>query len=152
LWVNVEGKVGFHLSVLFGYKVVDGKTVIDEMAAEQVKTVFREYLQGASLSETAQKAKIFVSHGSIVNMLRNGHYLGDKYYPAIIDQNTFLKVQEERSRRAIKLGRVYEPNEEIPRVIPTQFYIKESPQHCDDPFQQAEQTYHLIKIGVKENG
>jgi len=140
------------LSVLFGYEVVDGKTVIDEMTAEQVITVFREYLQGASLSETAHKAKICVSHGSIVNMLRNGHYLGDKYYPAIIDQNTFLKVQEERSRRAIKLGRVYEPNEEIPRVIPTQFYVKGSPLYCDDPFQQAEQTYHLIKIGVKESG
>ena len=140
------------MSVLFGYKVVDGKTVIDEMVAEQVKTVFREYLQGASLSEAALKARIAVSHGSIVNMLRNGHYLGDDYYPALIDQNTFSSVQDERSRRAIKLGRVYEPNEEIPRVIPTQFYIKESPQHCVDPFQQAEQTYHLIKIGVKENG
>ena len=152
MWVNVEGKVGFHLSVLFGYKVVDGKTVIDETADEQLKTIFREYLLGASLSEAAQKARIVVSHGSIVNMLRNGHYLGDEYYPAIIDQNTFSRVQDERSRRAMKLGRVYEPNEEIPRVIPNQFYIRESSQHCDDPFQQAEQTYHSIKIGVKENG
>ena len=37
--------------------------------------------------------------------METAHYLGDDFYPAIIDKATYQKAQEERIRRATKLGR-----------------------------------------------
>ena len=44
-------------------------------------------------------------------MLRNKKYLGDDYYPAIIDKETFDKAEEIRMSRAKALGRVCELEE-----------------------------------------
>lgn len=45
-------------------------------------------------------------------MLRNKRYLGDDYYPSIIDKSVFDKAEIERNKRAKKLGRIFEPKEE----------------------------------------
>ena len=47
-------------------------------------------------------------HGSAGRMLRNKKYLGDDYYPAIIDKEIFDKAEEIRMSRAKALGRVWE--------------------------------------------
>jgi len=84
--------------------------------------LFDSYLSGDSLSTAAKKAGITAFHAGIGRMLRNTRYLGDDYYPAIIDPNMFTAAKAERIRRAEKLGRIYEPNEETMVVYPTAFH------------------------------
>ena len=81
-------------------------------------------------------------------ILRNSRYLGDEYYPALIDTEVFEAAKLERIRRAEGLGRVYEPKAKNEVVSPTVFRIKEVTEQFDDPFQQAEYVYSLIENEV----
>jgi hypothetical protein len=136
----------------FGYRIENGKAVIDDEAAEQVKTLFQSYLSGDSLTTAAQKAGIKSFHAGIGKMLRNAHYLGDEYYPAVIDPGTFAAAEAERIKRATRLGRIRKPKEKIEVVFPTVFLLNEGRQQFDDPFQQAEYAYSLIESEVQEDG
>ena len=135
----------------FGYRIVNGEAVIDEPAAEQLKNLFLAYLAGDSLTTAAQKAGIRISHAVVGKMLRNTHYLGDNYYPAIIDPDIFESAEAERIRRAEKLGRIFEPKEIIEVVYPIAFHIKKGKEQFDDPFQQAEYAYSLIEREVQND-
>lgn len=132
----------------FGYRIRNGIAVIDKLAAEQLTTLFQSYLAGDSLATAAQKAGILTSHAAIGKMLRNTRYLGDDYYPAIIDSITFEATETERIRRAEKLGRVFESKEKNVVLYPTTFRIKDGVERFDDPFQQAEYAYSLIESEV----
>jgi len=136
----------------FGYRIENGKAAIDIEAAEQIKTLFDSYLSGDSLATAAKKAGITAFHAGIGRMLRNTRYLGDDYYPAIIDLDTFTAAETERIRRAEKLGRIYEPKEETTVVYPTAFHVIEGREEFDDPFAQAEYDYSLIETEVNKNG
>ena len=70
----------------------------------------------------------------------------------IIDNETFAAAEEERTRRAEKLGRIRKPKEKSEIVFPTEFYINEVVQQFDDPFQQAEYVYSLIEMEVQKDG
>lgn len=133
----------------YGYRIENGKAVKDELAAEQIKALFQAYLSGDSLATAAQKAGILTSHAGIGKMLRNAHYLGDEYYPMIIDPDTFSAAEAERIKRATKLGRIREPKEKNETLFPTAFRIIEGTQQFDDPFQQAEYAYSLIESEVQ---
>lgn len=136
----------------FGYRIENGKAVIDNEAAEQIRALYRSYLSGDSLRTAAHKAGIESFHAGIGKMLRNAHYLGDEYYPAIIDPDTFAAADAERIKRATKLGRIWEPKEKNEVVFPTVFRVNEGTQQFDDPFQQAEYAYSLIETEVHEDG
>lgn len=136
----------------FGYRIKNGKAVIDIEAAEQIKTLFEFYLSGDSLTTAAKKVGIKAFHAGIGRMLRNMRYLGDDYYPTIIDSDTFTAAEAERIRRAEKLGRIYEPKEETTVVCPTAFHVVEGREEFDDPFAQAEYAYSLIETEVSKNG
>jgi hypothetical protein len=66
-----------------GYRIENGKAVIDNKAAEQIKTLYQSYLSGNSLATAAKKAGIKSFHASIGRMLRNARYLGNEYYLSI---------------------------------------------------------------------
>lgn len=136
----------------FGYRIINGKAVIDEQAAVQIKTLFQSYLTGDSLATAAKKADINAFHAGISRMLQNKRYLGDEYYPALIDSDTFAAAEAERIRRAEKLGRVREPKVKKEVVYPTSFRISEGTEQFDDPFQQAEYVYSLIETEVNIDG
>ena len=96
----------------------------------------------------ANKVGIDAFHAGIGKILKNRHYLGDDYYPAIIDPDTFAAVQEERFKRASALGRIREPKEDKAAIYPTTFHIIEGTQVYDDPFAQAAYAYSLIESEV----
>ena len=129
----------------FGYRIENGKAIIDEQAAKQIKTLFQSYLTGDSLASAAKKAHIKAFHAGIGRMLRNKYYLGDEYYPAIIDSETFDAAEAERIRRAEKLGRFREPEVKKEVVYPSTFRTISGIERFDDPFQQAEYAYSLIE-------
>jgi hypothetical protein len=129
----------------YGYRIENGKAVVDEQAAKQIKTLFQSYLTGYSLAMAAKKAGITAFHAGIGRMLRNARYLGDEFYPAIIDKDTFNTAEAERIMRAEKLGRIREPEVKKDVVYPSTFRISNGTERFDDPFQQAEYAYSLIE-------
>lgn len=129
----------------YGYRIENGKAVIDEKAAEQVRRMYCFYLDGAGLCDAAKKAGISVLHGGAARMLCNQRYLGDAYYPALIDAETFEKAKQERSRRAEALGRVRKPKKRETVNVPLSFCMKPSEKELDDPYRQAEYLYSLIE-------
>ena len=76
----------------FGYKIVGGKAVIDETSAGQIRKLYENYLSGLSLENAAKKAGINTYHGTVKNILSNRHYLGDAFYPAIIDEENLQRL------------------------------------------------------------
>ena len=58
-----------------GYRIENGKAVIDNKAAEQIKTSLSILSIGHPLATAAKKAGIKSFHASIGRMLRNARYL-----------------------------------------------------------------------------
>lgn len=136
----------------YGYRIEDGKAVVDEIQAEQVRTFFKEYISGKALKVAAETVGLKIFHGSAGRMLRNTHYLGDDYYPAIIDQELFDKAEEERQSRANHLGRVRELKVNETPSAPLHFTMGKQIQQFENPFRQAEYVYSLIESEVEMNG
>lgn len=132
----------------FGYRIEDGKAVVDDIAAEQVKELFSGYLAGLSLKNAAKKAGIDCYHTTAGKMLQNPQYLGDEFYPPIIDEETFEKAKVEKQKRAEKLGRIWEPKDVPEKDYPVKFKAKPMVQKYEDPYKQAEYAYSLIESEV----
>ena len=107
--------------------------------------MYRGYLSGLALMPAAKQAVIETWHCSVIRLLQNRHYLGDVYYPAIIDRETFDKAEQELKKRAEKLGRVCEQKEEDKVTYPVDFSTKLMEKQYEDPFMQAEYAYSLIE-------
>ena len=135
----------------YGYRIEDGKAVVDEVQAEQVRTFFKEYISGKALMVAAEMVGLKLFHGSAGRMLRNTHYLGDEYYPAIIDRELFDKAEEERQSRASQLGRVRELKVKETPSAPLRFTMGKQKKVFYDPFEQAEYAYSLIESEVEMN-
>jgi len=133
----------------YGYRIENGKAIVDDEKAEQIKLLFEAYLSGDSLATAAKKAGIKAFHAGIGNILKNKRYVGDDFYPAIIDKDSFEATEIERLNRAKKLGRIWEKKELIGSPAPTSFSIADGNEQFDDPFKQAEYVYNLIEMEVK---
>ena len=72
-----------------GYRIEAGKAVLDEDASKQVKELFVGYLSGLSLTGAAKSACIKRCHASVGKILENKRYLGDEFYPKLIDRGGF---------------------------------------------------------------
>ena len=82
--------------------------------------------------------------------MRNRHYLGDDFYPAIIDQNTFDAAEQERQRRSTVLGRDNKVKRLSDHVdVPVRFALKPAKRKLLEPFEQAEYIYSLIEARYK---
>jgi hypothetical protein len=87
MWNHTKGKdVRKVAHTPYGYRIENGIAVIDEEKAEKVRNLYKGYLSGLSLSVAAKTAGIDAYHRTAGRMLRNERYLGDDYYPAIIDR------------------------------------------------------------------
>ena len=136
----------------YGYKIENGKAVVDQEKSEKIKVLFEAYLSGDSLATAAKKAGIKAFHAGIANILKNKRYVGDGFYPSIIDKASFEAAEIERMSRAEKLGRIWEKKELIGSPAPTFFLIADGNEQFDDPFKQAEYAYSLIEMEVNTNG
>lgn len=135
----------------YGYRIENGIAVIDESQAEQVRTLFGGYLSGLALTSAAKAADLPLLHSGVKRILQNKHYLGDDFYPAIIDSETFSKAEEERNRRARALGRIRKRETPLPCQAETAFIIGKITHRFDDPFKQAAYIYSLIE-SEEQNG
>ena len=134
--------------MLYGYKIVDGKVVVDKPAQKEIQLLFQNYLAGMSLSKAAEDAGIHIPHGMVAKLLANQHYLGDSFYPQIIDKSTFERAAVERKHRAEKLGRTNLKRPTVQKTVPMAFTLAKIEEYYDDPARQAEYLYSLIKEDV----
>ena len=127
--------------------------VIDEEQACHGAGIFSELYFRHGVDARCREGRIKdVTHGSAGRMLRNKKYLGDDYYPAIIDKETFDKAEEIRMSRAKALGRVWEMEGKKGFIFPTRFSIPTVKKVSDDPFEQAAYAYSLIESEVDMGG
>ncbi len=82
-------------------------------------------------------------------LMETTHYLGDSFYPAIIDKDTYQKAHEERKSRATALGRNNKKTQMRKLQIPTRFHMGEVAALYDNPVKQAEYLYSLIESESK---
>ena len=134
------------MPVPLGYKIEKGKAVIDEVQAEQIKIIYSKYISGLSYIEAAKAAGVMIRHTSVKNILMNKRYLGDDYYPAIIDQETFDRAEAERISRQTKSGKLFIDTQTKETVLATKFYMPRLEKKFVDPFKQAEYIYSLIEV------
>ena len=131
-----------------GYRIENGIAVIDEEAAAKVRQLYKNYLGGLSLTNAAKEAGINALHAGSKRIMQNKHYLGDDFYPAIIDKETFIAAGREIRRRSAKLGR-NDRFKEIPeKKAPILFRFGDITEYFDNPVKQAENLYSLIDSEV----
>ena len=124
----------------FGYRIENGIAVVDEPAAAKIRQLYQNYLDGLSLSKAAAEAGIKTYHGTAKRLMENEHYLGDSFYPAIIDEDTYRKAA---------LGRNNKKTQKRQIQIPTFFHVGEVTAFYNDPIKQAEYLYNLIESEMK---
>lgn len=129
----------------YGYYIKGGKAFVDKPAAEKIRTLYKNYLGGLSLEDAARDAGIETYHGTAKRMMENRHYLGDEFYPAIIDVDTFTEAMLERERRMKALGRTDRIKPASVRKAPVSFHFGEVKVYHDAPAEQAEYLYSLIE-------
>lgn len=131
-----------------GYRIENGIAVIDEEAAAKVRQLYKNYLGGLSLTNAAKEAGINVLHAGSKRIIQNKHYLGDGFYPAIIDKETFIAAGSEIERRSAKLGRNDKFKEAPEKKAPILFRVGDIKEYYDNPVKQAEYLYSLIESEV----
>jgi len=132
----------------YGYIIENGCAIIDEEKAIKIRKLYNNYLSGMALAKAAAEAGIETYHGTAKRLMENPHYLGDDFYPAIIDRATYDKAADERLRRAGKLGRLNRKKAVNPAAIPTRFHFANAETEYEDPRLQAEYLYSLIESEV----
>lgn len=122
---------------------------MNAVIAEKIRNLYINYLSGMSLVKAAEAAGIKASHTAVKRILRNRHYPGDSFYPAIIDRETFEKADAEITRRSKLLGRdKLSGKEQTSLPAPTRFHMAPASGKFEEPKQQAEYLYSLIESEV----
>lgn len=81
-------------------------------------------------------------------MMQNAHYLGDDFYPAIVDKETFDAATAEIDKCSAKLGRDDRYKEPSMRKPLTAFRFGTVIENHVNPVRQAEYLYSLIESEV----
>lgn len=85
---------------MYGYKIINGKAIIDEQEAGIIIRIFNGYISGLSMKAAAENAGVPMAHSTVKKLLSRTAYIGDGYYPAIISRETFAKANGRRLHRA----------------------------------------------------
>ena len=133
----------------YGYRIEDGLCVINNEESKILNKLFLSYLEIGSLMRSANTSGFKAnSHTSVKRILINKRYLGDDYYPKIIEKEVFEKVNE-------KLKEKENSRKGAPSDVKTYqdiigFKIKKEEKKILDPFELAAYRYSLIECEVKD--
>lgn len=128
----------------YGYRIENAVAVIDEPAAEKIRQLYRGYLESGSMRAAAIKVGIEKTHSVIGRFLKNEVYLGTDYYPQIVDEEIFEKVQELRGSNARSQNRIRE-YEAPPELELKDYKLGKVEEKYTDPYKQAEYAYSMIE-------
>ena len=76
----------------YGYSIENAAPRLKEDEANKIRKLYENYLSGMALAKAAAAAGIETYHGTAKRLMENRHYLGDDFYPAIIDQEPTIKL------------------------------------------------------------
>lgn len=88
------------------------------------------------------------SHTSVKRILKNERYLGDSYYPKIIDKDLFEKVNEKLEEKEKCRKGVPNNKKNYQEIIG--FSIKKKEKNILVPFELAAHRYSLIECEVRD--
>ncbi len=113
-------------TILYGYEVVDGKTVIQKTESEIVKKVFSLYIDGHTLNNIAAyltdrnvvyfQGEVKWNKNTINRMLENERYMGNEIYPQIISEQVFNEAKSIKSKKSCKQEK-HSPEVELLRTM-----------------------------------
>ena len=133
----------------YGYRIENGTVLIDMEQANQVRKLCEGYLGGLGITSAAKEAGLELTHSAAMQMMLNVHYLGDDFYPAILDKETHDAVLAERESRAVSMNRKNRPKTHTAARAPvTSFRMKSSERRFDNPYQEVGYIYSLIEEEV----
>ncbi len=130
-------------SIPYGYRIENGQAVIDETEAQVVQQVFQMYLSGKSLRSISREIGINRQHCGISKLLEDQKYLGTSFYPAIIEKALFEEVQKARQKSRERYAKSPQASDEA--KVSTSFKMAPVTQQMQDPFEQAQYVFSLIK-------
>lgn len=136
----------------YGYQIKNGKAVINQNESNVIRQIYENYLSGMALVPAAKAAGITATHASVKRLLKNRHYLGDGFYPPLINPDTFHATADELAKRARQLGRENPNRTAAAAEVPTEFFMREPEQEMPTPLLQAEYLYSLIERQVTADG
>ena len=151
-----------------GYKICYGKVEIDDEKSKTVLLIYEQYLQGKTLNHIAKHLSennipninnnTNWTHGAVIKILENIKYLGDDFFPQLIDKTTFNKVKQARQDRMRKtvpkkpvlMVKTYPKKPMkiyIPQVVKTlDEELKSNPNNIALIYKRAELFYQYAKI------
>lgn len=131
----------------YGYRIENGVCVIDNKEGDILKKLFLSYLEVGTLLGASDKSGFNTkSHACVKRILINKRYLGDDYYPKIIEKELFEKVNEKLKEKPRK-GK---PSKEKTYQEIIGFSIKNKEKNILDPFELAAHRYSLIECEVRD--
>lgn len=110
-------------------------------------------LDGMSLCASAEKVGLKLPASSVSRILQNRRYLGDDFYPPLIDEETYSRTLQERERRMKVLSRTNLLKPKVLKTAPAEFFFSDKDSlHKGTPAEVAEYQYSLIRVKEKTNG
>ena len=87
------------MSRRIGYKIDNGKAVVNEEEAEKLKEFFKLFLAGSSMAAAARDAGLSCHHTTLPLLMKRKAYTGTDFYPAIITTDFQQKLISEWEKR-----------------------------------------------------
>ena len=88
--------------VPFGYKIENGKAVVNEEEVQKLRSFFRLFMAGASMAGAAHDAGLSCHHTTLPLLFKREAYIGTDLYPAIITKEYQQMLIEEWERRKLE--------------------------------------------------
>ena len=85
--------------VPFGYRIENGKAVVNEEEAEKLREFFKLFLAGSSMAAAARDAGLSCHHTTLPFLMKRKAYIGTVFYPEIISAEYQEKLISEWEKR-----------------------------------------------------
>ena len=132
--------------VPFGYRIENGKAVVNEEEAEKLREFFRCFLEGSSMAGAARDAGLSCHHTTLPLLMKRKAYTGTDFYPAIITTDFQQKLISEWEKRKGEGPRT--PNVRAVRFVKinTEFDAPESEPPHTTPESYIMALYEQIRV------
>lgn len=113
-------------TILYGYEIIKGKTVLKQEESEIVKKVFSLYIEGQTLNNIAAyltdrkivyyQDEVKWNKNTINRIIENERYVGNEIYPQIISEKVFNEAKSIKNKKSCKQEK-HSPEVELLRTI-----------------------------------
>lgn len=129
----------------YGYKIENGRAVIISEEADRIRSLYTTFLQGLSIDAAGKKTGIPLSRSAVGKILSNPVYLGDGYYPQVVEESLYRKVQIERTGRSNSSLSARRSSVSPVIQFQTSFRLKNPPDKRGDAIADAQSLYESIE-------